>query len=50
MEEMSSSDQEFNFFFQMNTVLCSMPIISVELVVLGHVSFYWVCLHLRWPP
>ena len=37
------------FFFQPNTVICPMPMISVELAALGHVSLCWVRLHLRWP-
>ena len=47
--EMSMSDQEFDFFFQLNTVICLMSVISVEVAILGHVSFGWVRLHLRWP-
>ena len=48
--EMSMSDQEFDFFFQLNIVIYSVSMIFVELVVLGHVSFFWVRLHLRQPP
>ena len=44
---MSTSDQEFNFFFQLNTVICLMSVISMEVAILGHVSFGWVRLHLR---
>ena len=37
--EMSMLDQEFDFFFQLNTVICPMPMISMEVAILGHVSF-----------
>ena len=37
------------FFFQLNTVICLIPVISMEVVILSHVSFGWVRLHLRWP-
>ena len=47
--EMSTSDQEFNFFFQLNTVIFPMPVIFMEVAILGHVSFSWVRLHLRRP-
>ena len=47
--EMSTSDQEFDFFFQLNTVICPMSVISMEVAKLGHVSFGWVRLHFRWP-
>ena len=49
MAEMSTSDQEFYFFFQLNTVIYPMPVISMEVAILSHVSFSWVRLHLRWP-
>ena len=49
MTEVSTLDQEFDFFFQLNTVIYLMPVISMEVAVLGHVSFGWVHLHLRWP-
>ena len=49
MAEMSTSDKEFNFFFQLDIVICLMPVISMEFAILGHVSFGWVRLHLRWP-
>ena len=47
--KMSTSDQEFDFFFQLDTVICPMPVISMEVAILGHVSFGWVRLHLRRP-
>ena len=47
--KMSTSDQEFDFFFQLNTVICPMPVISMEVAILSYVSFGWVRLHLRWP-
>ena len=37
--EMSTLDQEFNFFFQLNTVICLMLVISMEVAILSHVSF-----------
>ena len=43
MVEMSTSDQEFDFFFQLNAVICPMSMISMEVSILGHVSFGWVC-------
>ena len=39
MTEMSTSDQQFDFFFQLNTVISLMPVISIEVAILGHVSF-----------
>ena len=47
MAEMSTSDQEFDLFFQLNTVIYLMSVISMEVAILGHVSFSWVRLHLR---
>ena len=49
MAEMSTSDQEFDFFFQLDTIICMMLVISMEVAILGHVSFGWVRLHLRRP-
>ena len=49
MAEMSTSDQEFDFFFQLNTVICLIPVISMEVIILSRVSFGWVRLHLRLP-
>ena len=47
--EVSTSDQEFDFFFQPDAIICLMPVISMEVAILGHVSFGWVHLHLRRP-
>ena len=41
MAEMSTSDQEFDFFFQLNTFICPMFVISMEFAILGYVSFGW---------
>ena len=33
--KMSTSDQEFDFFSQFDTVICPMPVISMEIEYLG---------------
>ena len=46
-EEMSTSDKELDLFFHLNIVICLMPVISIEVAILGHVFFGWVRFHLR---
>ena len=49
MAKMSTLDHEFDFFFQLNTIIYPMTVISMEVAILGLVSFGWDCLHLRLP-
>ena len=40
--KMSTSDQVFNFFPQLDAVICSVSMILVELTIFGIVPFCWV--------
>ena len=46
-EPRNDGDVHVESGIQLNTVICPMPVISMEVTILGHVSFGWVCLHLR---
>ena len=42
MAKMSSSDQVFNLFPQLDVAIGSVSMIAMELTIFGIVSFYWV--------
>ena len=49
MAEISPSNQVFYFLPELYAIIRSMPVVPVELIVLGVISFGRVCPYLGWP-